>query len=318
MKKTTKILAVFFAAVLSLTICACGAEADPNVGLYTCTKVQMLGIEMDPTESYPAGVTMELKNGGRGKIFIDGQGGAIKWELNGTDFTMDTDGEKSYGTLKNGILTLDLLESGVVMTLVRDGVEVEDDALPAKETAQPVQTDDPAYQQLWSGDWYGWWIIENSTGEFVDTWYDCCGSIELGDDGTALLTLWDEDTTRDEPMAVVQLLLNADGTGEMGRAESQSGWFWFDDVKAGEWEIDPGEYEYDKMLVIENGHHEGQGESFDYSIFLRPWGVRWDDVEAAEPDVLPYFYYDWYLPLIEAGEAMPDSISDAAEEECAQ
>lgn len=23
---------------------------------------------------------------------------------------------------------------------------------------------------------------------------------------------------------------------------------------------------------------------------------------------LPYYYYDWYLPLIESGESMPDSI----------
>ena len=49
----------------------------------------------------------------------------------------------------------------------------------------------------------------------------------------------------------------------------------------------------------------------EYYIFLRPWGTRWEDVEAADTsemvysDMMPMHYYEWYLPLVEAGEAMP-------------
>ncbi len=32
----------------------------------------------------------------------------------------------------------------------------------------------------------------------------------------------------------------------------------------------------------------------------------WDDLSAEE---LPYYYQSWYLPLVEAGKAMPDSIN---------
>ena len=47
-------------------------------------------------------------------------------------------------------------------------------------------------------------------------------------------------------------------------------------------------------------------DSYDYTIVLRPWGKIWDDVEE---DLLPYYYDDWYLPLIEAGAEMPDYIT---------
>lgn len=313
MIKTRKNIAIFMCAAMLTILCACGEE-DPNAGLYTCTKVEAMGMELDPAELYPDGATLELRSGGGGKLLVDGDGGAIKWTLDGTDFTLDTDGEKSHGTLENGVLTLELLSSGVTMTMVKDGATLNA-ALPTKDVAaQTPQPEDSAYRQWWSGDWYGWWIVENSTGEFADTWYDCCASVELDDDGLATVTLWDEDTSKAEPMAVVVLRLSADGSGEMGSALSEGGWFWYSDVAEGDWTVDPGVYAYDNMFIVEDAHHEGEGESFDYSIYLRPWGQSWEDIEADDSDMLPYYYKDWYLPLIKAGAAMPDSMSDAVGE----
>ena len=56
--------------------------------------------------------------------------------------------------------------------------------------------------------------------------------------------------------------------------------------------------------LIEEANENGD-DQFTYDIFLRPWGTSWDDAKAED---LPYYYHDWYLPLIEAGEPMPDSI----------
>ena len=50
------------------------------------------------------------------------------------------------------------------------------------------------------------------------------------------------------------------------------------------------------------------GGSFDYELVLRPWGALWDDVPAEDLKAKPYFYEDWYLPLVEAGAAMPSAI----------
>ena len=37
--------------------------------------------------------------------------------------------------------------------------------------------------------------------------------------------------------------------------------------------------------------------------------VAWEDVEAADPTLVPYFYYDWYLQRLASGEAMPDEFT---------
>ena len=47
------------------------------------------------------------------------------------------------------------------------------------------------------GSWYGWWKIEDSSGKMPVSWYDCCAVFEAQEDGTILLTLWDEDGTPD-------------------------------------------------------------------------------------------------------------------------
>ena len=55
---------------------------------------------------------------------------------------------------------------------------------------------------------------------------------------------------------------------------------------------------------IGGGATVGKG-GFSYEIYLRPWGSKWPEDDE---DKLPYYYNDWYLPLIEAGKDMPDTI----------
>ena len=59
------------------------------------------------------------------------------------------------------------------------------------------------------------------------------------------------------------------------------------------------------MICIDGWYEDGDDE-YHYEIYLRPWGLYWDD---AGEDFLPYSYTDWYLPMIEAGKSMPDSIN---------
>ena len=61
------------------------------------------------------------------------------------------------------------------------------------------------------------------------------------------------------------------------------------------------------------GYENGE-DAFYYEIYLRPWGTYWDDVDA---DSQPDTYNDWYLPMIEAGKAMPDVIGADAPEAAA-
>lgn len=71
-----------------------------------------------------------------------------------------------------------------------------------------------------------------------------------------------------------------------------------------DWIVDPGLLGYEDMIHIA-GYYENGNDEFSYDIYLRSWGASWEDV--AEED-LPAFSDDWYLPLIETGESVPDSI----------
>lgn len=159
----------------------------------------------------------------------------------------------------------------------------------------------------WNGDWYGWWIMTGCYGYYEDMegdWWDVCGTIDIGEDGVGTVTLWDEDYTESEPMASAAVSLSEAGTGEFGTLMSEGGWFTDIDLEHADWIVDPGLVDYPDMIHI-SGYYESGEDEYTYDIYLRPWGTYWDDVTEED---LPAYYNDWYLPLIESGESMPDSI----------
>ena len=166
----------------------------------------------------------------------------------------------------------------------------------------------------WNGGWYGWWTMTGCTGgyeEMEGQWWDVCGLIDLEEDYTGTLTLWDEDYSWANPTAWMKVTLNKEGTGAHGTLMSEEGWFTDVPVEHADWIIDPGLVRYEKMIHIEADYENGD-DSFHYQMFLRPWGTYWDDVDET---ALPYLYYEWYLPLIEAGEPVQEVIGTAQEVE---
>lgn len=159
----------------------------------------------------------------------------------------------------------------------------------------------------WNGDWYGWWVMTSCYGYYEDMegeWWDVCGTIDIGEDGMGTVILWDEDYTESEPMSAAAVSLSESGTGEFGTLMSEGGWFTDIALEHADWIVDPGLMDYQDMIHI-SGYYENGEDEFTYDIYLRPWGTYWDDMYEED---LPYYYYDWYLPLIESGESMPDSI----------
>ena len=161
----------------------------------------------------------------------------------------------------------------------------------------------------WNGDWYGWWIMTGCSGDYEDlegAWWDICGAIDIGGDGTGTVTLWDEDYTKSEPMVSASVSLSDDGTSIYGTMTSEGGAFTDIALEHGDWIVDPGLVDYGDMIHID-GDYENGGDAFHYDIYLRPWGTYWVDVDEED---LPNLYDSWYLPLIEAGAAMPDAIGE--------
>ena len=208
---------------------------------------------------------------------------------------------------KSGKLTID------PSTLTRE--EPEAAAQPDDSTDDATaDTSAPAGDALldwWNGDWYGWWTMYGCYGSYEGmdgmAW-DVCGTIDIGEDYTGTVTLWDEDYTKAEPMASADVSLSEAGTGEHGTVTSEGGYFTDIPLEHADWIVDPGLSDYEDLIWI-TGFYENGEDEFTYEIYLRPWGASWDDLSE---DVQPLYYSDWYLPLIEAGAAMPDAIGESA------
>ena len=302
-----KIVSLALVLIMALSLTACGDQgggtsADPTLGKYIGMEFSgdgsnwlLLDEVFDEGESY-----IELKSGGKGEFCLGGDATDIKWTLESDGvLKLTRDDMESNGTLKDGLITLtDLWGNEVTITFQKE------------ETGDAAQTGDKVLD-WWNGDWYGWWEITECAGYYEDvdyTRWDICGNIDIGSDKTGTLTLWDEDFSKDHPMAEVSVTLSESDTGEYGTLTSKSGNFTDVDLASEEWVIDPASAGYENMIVIK-GHYESGEDKFNYEIWLRPWGTYWDDVEEKdEPD----YYTDWYLPLIKAGKSMPDSVDTDA------
>ena len=116
-------------------------------------------------------------------------------------------------------------------------------------------------------------------------------------------------------MSQATVTLNSAGVGEHGTVMSESGYFTNLPLEHADWIVDPAINsrfpDVENMICIEGWYEDGEDE-FYYEVYLRPWGQLWDDFAADYPDDVPYYYDDWYLPLVESGSAMPDAIGGEA------
>ena len=220
--------------------------------------------------------------------------------------------KKSKAPLVIGIIAGVLVLSAVLWVLVGRRL------FAPYQPAEPVDPSMNAVSQtaFWNGSWYGWWMIESGTGAYEDnagSWWDACAQIELDADGSGTLTLWDDSCEAGQIIADAQVQASADLTTS-GRLVSTDGSF-FDCKLSGvdAWYIDAAPSEsmpYSEMICISGVYTdpENSEDSFVYTVYLRPWGMDWEDVRTDDETRLPYFYDDWYLPLIEAGASMPNAI----------
>ena len=121
-----KWIAILIVLTMLLSLAACGGETaeDPNAGKYLGTTAKALGMTMDMSEIYPGETWLELKSGGKGTIMLDGDDFPITWALEGDAFTLTIDGVDSVGTLADGVITIDLMDMGVEMNFLKEGMEM--------------------------------------------------------------------------------------------------------------------------------------------------------------------------------------------------
>lgn len=161
----------------------------------------------------------------------------------------------------------------------------------------------------WSGDWYGWWIMTDGTGEYAkfgDCIWDACARIEVDKTVmTGYMTLWDDEGSTENLIAGIELGFANPDDSEFGVMFCNGGQFLSDTLEPDAWYVNPDQINYENIFDF-RGEYEDEYGTFSYRVLLRPWGTVWDDLGE---EYYPFYYEDWYLPLIEAGEDMPDSFN---------
>lgn len=278
------------------------------LGRYDSIACRFCDIEIDAD-----GEWIELKSGGKAVLYLMEQEYTGKWQLEGNDLTIYQGDDTFRGSLNGDIikLTFDSYEFTYCKAGSTGG------ALPDAEPQSQIN----AYAERLTGDWYGWWIICDGTGEwkeYKDNFWDACALIELyeEDPNAGYFLFWDEDSEADECVSSVDFHM---GTGN--KVIPDSGFFWDADLEDCTWELDAdGKLTggITDMICVKGSYvdPENSANTLSYNLYLRPWGEAWEDLRGVEnadypyDDMMPNRYDDWYLPLIRAGKEMPMAFED--------
>lgn len=322
------LIAIGVAALVFLLIGFFGSDSDaddPTYGVYVASYGTYAGSRVEIEDMWPGGFTIELLSKNKCRVVVDGNTETCRYELESDgEIEIDLQGDDDLeGRLVDNRLTLeDVMDSGLELVFYKEGTAAPAVEVPAATEAPAIDTPvataapvDSAYA-WWDGDWYGWWVIYDGGGiyeEYVDSWADVCATIWVDGD-TGLVDIWDDTCDKGENLGYIDVSFKSSKT-DKGRMLSESGYFLFADVNSGDWVVDPGDSivsRFDQMIYIHGTATDpDNGDDWvEYVIFLRPWGMSWEDVRSDEckdmpyAEMMPYYYDEWYVPNMDG--AMPE------------
>lgn len=320
MKRTGVLL---LAAALLLALCACTRQTQSAVGLgrFHGEQVSVYGGDWQPMDEVYSGQTyLALNTGGEGVFCVDGEAAAVEWAAEGRRLTLTMGSARCEGTLDANTIEIGFFDADIRMRFSRSPSAAP---LLSEQTQEPAgETDtEPEYAAYWAGDWYGWHVITDASEDLQylkDTAWDACAHISVrGQTGT--LTVWDTENEPGELLLRASTAFSAGTTGA-GCMTADSGTYLDCDLTDG-FQCDPGASEvqpFDHMILIWGRAEDENGGWVRFRIYLRPWGMDWEDVRTGDTrgclyrNMLPPDYDSWYVPLLARGTAkMPDSFESA-------
>ena len=297
------VLAVILAVVL---ICVLGGKsggdaADDNsdLGLYTATKAEMLGIEMDITDMFENGVTIELKSDGKCIMNVDGAKSNGKWTLENGALHIKGGILDCDGTLANGVMTLEnMLNMGVAITFEKEGGSMPAKPGAAGTDALPGDSGvESELQRQWAGTWFGCMYVSEATGEFDAVpcdFYNVYMVVDVDAEGKGTFAVYLDGSE----MAFA--LANCEATATSlnavdGKVANM-------DMYAYNWMFLPmpdykDQYTMSDDIQTDNG-------LFSYALFMKPWGASWQEEIDSDSAVIPPAI-ERYNEAIANGETPP-------------
>ena len=313
-KKSLVLFLVLILGVVTLAGCRGADPDDPNLGLWKATKAEQNGMSLDLKALFGQGCTIELNTKNVCTVSIDGVETAGAWTLIAGNFAIKCNDFKLQGIMAKGVLTIQDFLGVKNLNIIFEKEGGHPDASPSTasnderpESAGGINLSEGL--EWWDGQWYGWYRIVDAHGQFSSIEGlagDCFTFIDMKSNGTGTLYFWDLYQEK----GIVDIAIDTDaGEGLMGTMQSVSGTMMLVPVEKGEWFADPSLESYENLLYIEGSVYFNDDERAGYEIYLRPWGMRWDDMPA---DLRPVEYDAWYIgDEIINYESMLDAIADS-------
>ena len=276
---------------------------DPNLGVYNATTAEMFGMEMDVTDVWEGGVSIELKAKDKCVFTIDGEQYNIKWTLDGSDIRIKGKGLDCEGTLNRGVLVLqDVMDMGVNLTFQKEG-GFSDNMLDGDGmTSSDGEIGEDGYtaaQRKWNGAWYGsFQVVEQKNFDYLSDGavYDALMVINLDTDNKGTFDLY--------------VFNDYDAPAAAGECEATETSLTATSVEMLGQDLDS---VYNWMLLPRQDYTDQycMGDTFEqdeyymeFMVFMKPWGASWDKEIADGYNLLPPAM-DEYNDLIAEGEMPP-------------
>jgi len=282
LKRSLPAVLTLLLSAFSLTGCGRITDTSGLTGLWTLSEADNSAVLLPDSLVENNRLSLRLDPGGSGVIEGASADGRILWRYeDGTVYLRA--GSKALSGIVEGSELILQSEDETRLHFVRE------------DKSRTSEEQDSTMEESFLGNWYGWWKIEDSQGEMPVTWYDCCAVFEAQEDGTVLMTLWDEDGSRTDPLSQVRFKPEDDAM------VSLSGYFVAMEIRGGQWILT----ESDPAILIPDIDYNAEGENFRATVYLRRWGQSWSNTPAEQR---PFYYEDWYLPLLKQKAEMPDQI----------
>lgn len=280
--KLLKLISLSIVFILAFTMVGC-SENSPALGSFICVSAEYDGVSVDPSLVCGGDVVLELGENGWGTFYLGDEGGLINWSVEGSELKLVFNDKTYTGSCGGNTIELELPDSGLKMLFAADGSAFE------KAKSREVQS------------YYGWWNIGDAGEqwqEYKGMSFDCCAVIEFDEGGNAEFIMWDEDSSYKSPLARVKVNI-----GEGNSVVADKGAFIDCEISESNLCFNT-ETQFEDLIIAELAYSDDRGV-FNSVIYLRPWGTEWEDIQQDAPELMPYHYESWYLPLIEAGSQMP-------------
>lgn len=141
------------------------APAGP-LGVYEGTTYEYSGQSFNMTDIYNGLCTIELLEGGKCVFTLGGEVMDSTWTLDGEDFVLTNATVESPGTLVDGVITIDFMGMGMMMSFTQTGSVQGGDSTDAEEDV--TETFPDAFIADHQGDWHGMATVYEGTGAFED------------------------------------------------------------------------------------------------------------------------------------------------------